>query len=88
MAFYTNNGGTINPNYVPPASVNVSALMKNHLRSCALCGKDMNSNEIHLCGGVPTLMHNCICGIEIKIQAVTKPEVARKWNTFVTVGNK
>ena len=55
---------------------------------CPLCGKDMNNNEIHLCGNTPTLIHNCICGIQIKIQADTKSEVARKWNTFVTVANK
>lgn len=58
------------------------------LRCCALCGKDINSNEIHLCGSIPTLIHSCISGIQIKIQADTKPEVIRKWNTFVTVANK
>lgn len=58
------------------------------LKCCALCGKYMNDNDVYLCGGIPTLIHNCICGIEIKIQAVTKSEVIRKWNTFVTVANK
>lgn len=59
-----------------------------NLKSCPLCGKDMNSNEIHLCGNTLTLIHTCVSGIQIKIQADTKSEVARKWNTFVTVANK
>ena len=59
-----------------------------NLRYCALCGKDINKNEIHLCGGTPTLIHSCINGIQMKIQADTKSEVAHKWNTFVTVANK
>ena len=59
-----------------------------NIRYCPLCGKDMNSNDIHLCGGTPTLIHTCISGIQIKIQADTVSEVARKWNTFVAVANK
>lgn len=59
-----------------------------NLRYCPLCGKDMNYKEIHLCGNTPTLIHSCISGIQIKIQADTKPEIIRKWNTFVTVANK
>ena len=59
-----------------------------NLRCCPLCGKDISSNEIHLCGGTPTLIHNCINDMEIKIKAETKYDVVRKWNTFVTVANK
>lgn len=79
----------VNPNYIPPASVKVKGNMHmENLKYCPLCGKDMNNNEIHLCGSTPTLIHNCISGIQIKIQANTEHEVARKWNTFVTVANK
>ena len=88
MTLYTNNSNKeTNKNYIPPASVKGDVYMEN-LRYCPLCGKYMNNNEIHLCGGIPTLIHSCISGTQIKIQAGTEHEVARKWNTFVTVANK
>lgn len=58
------------------------------LQNCPLCGKEMNINQIHLCGGTSTLIHTCINCIEIKIAASNKYDVIRKWNTFVTVANK
>lgn len=88
MTLYPNNSNEeVNPNYIPPASTKGGIHMEN-LKHCALCGKEMNNNEIHLCGGVPTLIHTCIDGIKIKIQADTKSSVARKWNTFTTVVNR
>ena len=78
-----------NPNYVPPASIKVKEdVYMGKLRYCPLCGKDMSGNEIHLCGGIPTLIHNCISGVQIKIQGDTKHEVACKWSAFITVANK
>lgn len=59
-----------------------------NLKNCALCGEEMNNNQIHLCGSIPTLIHICLNDIEIKIQANTRYDVAHKWNTFVTVANK
>ena len=59
-----------------------------YLKDCPLCGREMNNTEIHLCGSTPTLIHTCISGIQIKMQGDEKHEVARKWNTFVTVANK
>lgn len=55
------------------------------LKPCALCGKEMQLNEIHLCGNTNTLIHTCINDIQIKIQADTKYDVARKWNALMAV---
>ena len=57
------------------------------LYNCAICGKKMHDYEIHLCGGVPTLIHSCVNDIEMRIRADTKQDVARKWNSFVTITN-
>ena len=58
------------------------------LKCCPLCCQEMYNNDIHFNGGMPTLWHSCVCGIQIKIQGDSKQEVARKWNTFVAVAGK
>lgn len=59
------------------------------MKTCPLCGKEMNENTImQLYGGVPTLLHTCVSEVGIRIQADTKYDVIRKWNTFVTVVSK
>lgn len=59
------------------------------LKTCALCGKEMRLNAIHLCGdlyyGKYTLIHTCIDDIQFKIQADTPYGVANKWDTLMTV---
>lgn len=59
------------------------------IKICPLCGKEMNENTImQLSGGVPTLIHPCVSDVTIRIQADSKYDVIRKWNTFVTVISK
>lgn len=58
------------------------------LKSCPLCGEKLAITKVHLCGGVPTLIHTCVNDIEIKVRADTNHDVIRKWNAFVTVVNR
>ena len=89
MAFYNNTYEKPKRVDIPPPSIKrVRDMDIENLRCCPLCGKDMKNNEIHLCGDIQTLVHNCISDIQIKIAANTDREVARKWNTFVTVTNR
>ena len=59
-----------------------------NLKPCAICGKEMHNNEIHFCGGTPTLIHTCINGVEIKIKSDTKSDVTHKWNALIAVINR
>ena len=58
------------------------------LNRCPICGKEMHNNDVHLCGGTPTLSHICINGIDMIVRGDTKHDVVRKWNAFVTVVNR
>lgn len=55
------------------------------IKPCSVCGEEIRETEIHLCGGMPTLIHYCINDIEIKVRANSKQGVAKKWNAYATV---
>ena len=63
-------------------------LTMSELKTCPLCGKELAITEVHLCGGVPTLIHTCVNEIKITVRADTKHDVIRKWNAFATIVNK
>lgn len=57
----------------------------DNIKPCSICGEEIREPEIHLCGGVPTLIHECINHIEIKVQSDSKQGVLKKWNAYAHV---
>lgn len=57
------------------------------MKPCPICGKEINHEDIYLCGGSSNLIHTCINGIEIKICKSSKARVIDDWNVFAYVAS-